>query len=377
MKVIRREIQERIVSGLVPGKVQILLGTRRVGKTFLLRMIAEQSPFKILSLNGEDFHAQQLLAESSIANYRSLLANTELLIIDEAQAVPGIGAKLKLIVDEVPGIRVLVSGSSSFDLLNKSGEPLTGRSRLFHLHPFSQAEFSVDENPLDTKQKLNERLVYGAYPEVAGTEMIDEKKDYLRDLVNAYLLKDILHHDGIRGSSKMMDILRLLSLQVGKEVSYHELGLQLGLSKNTVEKYLDLLTKVFIIFPLGGFSRNLRKEISKSNKWFFFDNGIRNAVISKFESLPLRSDTGELWENYMISEKIKRNSNQNGLGQFYFWRTYDQQEIDLVETQGENIATFEIKWGSRKVTVPAAFRKAYPDAGFRVITPENYLEGLL
>ena len=373
MMIIKRAMEDRLIGSLKPNKVSLLLGSRRVGKTFLLRELIKSFSGKILFMNAEDFSTQQLLAERSVANYRNLLAGVDLLIIDESQVIPEIGKILKLMVDEVEGIKIIASGSSSFDLLNLSGEPLTGRSSIFKLFPLAQSEFSSMETPVETKQNLEGRLIFGGYPELVNIPNPEDKKIYLTDLVHHYLLKDILAMEGLRASSKMMDLIRLLAFQVGNEVSYHELGIQLNLSKNTVEKYLDLLSKVFIIFRLGAYSKNLRKEIVKSNKWYFADNGIRNAIISDFKPFSLRTDRGELWENYLIAERLKNCSYEKSLVNHYFWRTYDQQEIDLIEERDQQITAFEIKWNTKTVISPIAFRNAYPEAGFHLITPANYL----
>ena len=328
-------------------------------------------------LNGEDYDTIALFNERSISNYRHLLEGIDLLAIAEAQNIPEIGSKLKLIVDEVEGIKVIASGSSSFDLLNKAGEPLVGRSTQFNLTTFSQKEISQIENALETRQHLESRLIYGSYPEVVMLESFERKTDYLRDIVGAYLLKDILAIDGLKNSSKMKELLRLIAFQMGSEVSYDELGKQLGMSKNTVEKYLDLLSKVFVVYRLGAYSRNLRKEVVKAGKWYFYDNGIRNAIIGNFTPLSVRQDVGALWENYLISERMKQSYNRNRAKEFYFWRTYDNQEIDLIEESPEGLSAFEFKWGDKKPNVPTSFATAYPEASFKVINTENYQEFVL
>jgi len=327
-------------------------------------------------LNGEDSDTLALLEERTASNYRRLLNGISLLAIDEAQNVPDIGAKLKLIVDEIPNIRVLASGSSSFDLLNRVGEPLVGRASQLTLTPFAQSEIGTTENALQTRQQLETRLIYGSYPEVVLMDSDQERAEYLRNIVSAYLLKDLLSIDGIRNANKMQDLLRLLAYQQGSEVSFDELGKQLGLSKNTVEKYLDLLTKVFVIYRLTGFSRNLRKEVRKSSKWYFYDTGVRNAVISNFQPLALRpqSEIGHLWENYLINERLKLHLNNVESTTLYMWRTYDQQEIDLIEENDGRLQAFEFKWGSQTPAAPIAFRNNYPDATFNVVNRSNYLE---
>jgi predicted AAA+ superfamily ATPase len=309
----------------------LIFGARRVGKTVLLRRLIKEYPGKTMFLNGEDYDTLALLENRTAANYRHLLEGIDLLAIDEAQGIPDIGNILKLIVDEVEGIRVIASGSSSFDLQNKAGEPLVGRSTQFLLTPFSQKEIAQKETRLETRQNLESRLIYGSYPEVVMMESFERKTDYLRDIVGAYLLKDILAIDGLKNSAKMKNLLRLIAFQMGNEVSCDELGRQLGMSKTTVEKYLDLLSKVFVVYRLGAYSRNLRKEVAKAGKWYFYDNGIRNAIIGNFTPLAVRLDVGALWENYLISERLKANFNDGLNKEFYFWRTYNNQEIDLIE----------------------------------------------
>ncbi|MCL2289747.1 MAG: ATP-binding protein [Bacteroidetes bacterium] len=371
---IKRNLQQRVENSLNPNKVVMIFGARRVGKTVLMNQIVKQYEGKTLTLNGEDYDTLALLENRSIGNYRNLLDNIGLLAIDEAQHIPDIGAKLKLMVDEIQGIRIIVSGSSSFDLFNKSGEPLVGRSTPFHLTAFSQTEISQIENPLQTLQNLESRLIYGSYPEVVLMNSNEERKEYLKNIVDAYLLKDILMVDGIKNASKMKELLQLIALQTGSEVSYEELGRKLGMSKNTVEKYLALLSKTFVIYRLGAFSRNLRKEVTRAGKWFFYDTGIRNALIGAYNSLVLRQDVGALWESYMIGERIKKNLNENTGKEFYFWRTYDEQEIDLLEVSGDTIFAFEFKWGDKIPNVPQAFSTAYPQATYQVLNKNNYLE---
>lgn len=375
---IRRTITEKILERLSPNRVMLIYGARRVGKTMLIRQITDDFNGKTLVMNGEDADVQALLANSSAANYRRLFNGVDLLAIDEAQTIHDIGKKLKLIVDEIPGIRVIASGSSSFDLNNSAGEPLVGRATRFLLTPFSQMEISQFENPLETRQNLDTRLRYGSYPDVVLASNDAVRMEYLRELVEAYLLKDILALDGLKNSSKMRDLLRLVAYQIGSEVSYDELGKQTGISRNTVEKYLDLLSKVYVIYKIGGFSRNLRKEVSKAGKWYFYDVGIRNAVINNFSPIALRQDTGAIWENYLISERMKRTHNLCLQHDFHFWKTYDRQEIDLIESAPDmSLEAFEIKWGDKCPKCPIAFAKAYPDTPFVVLNRENYMDYLL
>jgi predicted AAA+ superfamily ATPase len=360
---------------LVPQKVTLLLGARRVGKSILIEKFLDKYKGPFLLLNGEDEDTHELLAKRTTANYKRLLNGYDLLVIDEAQAIPDIGKKLKLMVDTIKGIKILVTGSSAFDLLNVSGEPLTGRSNTLNLYPIWQGE--LKENSLQTKQNLEDRLIYGSYPEIWHYTKLEDKKKYLLELVNAYLLKDILILDGIRSPSVIFNLLKLIAYQIGKEVSYNELGTALGISKNTVEKYLNLLTQVFVLIKVPAYSNNLRKEISKSQRWYFVDNGIRNAIIQDFTPLALRNgtDIGMLWENYLFLERIKRNDYLKDINSYHFWRTYDQQEIDLIEIKNKVMSAFEFKYSSSKLPKkPIAFDKAYPKATYRVINEKNYLD---
>lgn len=374
MEAINRLLQGKILESLAPNKAVLIFGARRVGKTVMMRQIVDSYSGRTMMLNGEDFDTLDLLQNRSVANYRHLLNGIDLLAIDEAQNVPQIGSVLKLIVDEVPGISVLASGSSSFDLLNKTGEPLVGRSTQFLLTPFSQREIAQRETVFETRQNFESRLIYGSYPEVVMMDSYERKMDYLRDIVGAYLLKDILVIDGLKNSNKMRNLLRLIAFQLGSEVSYEELGKQLGMSKTTVEKYLDLLEKVFVIYRLGAYSRNLRKEVTKAGKWYFYDNGVRNAIIGAFSPLSVRQDVGALWENYIIGERRKLNFNNLLHKEFYFWRTYDKQEIDLIEESPNGMSAFEFKWGNKMPAAPKVFSQAYPDAVYHVVNKENYMD---
>lgn len=374
MKIVKRLLEDKIRERIMPGKAVLIFGARRVGKTVLIRKLVDNYAGRTLMLNGEDFDTLALLENRTIANYRHLLEGIDLLAIDEDQNIPHIGNILKLIVDEIDGVSVLASGSSSFDLLNKTGEPLVGRSTQFLLNPFSQREILQTETVLETRQNFETRLIYGSYPEVVMMDNFERKIDYLRDIVGAYLLKDILAIDGLKNSAKMRELLRLIAFQLGSEVSYDELGKQLGMSKNTVEKYLDLLEKVFVVYRLGAYSRNLRKEVTKAGKWYFYDNGIRNAIIGNFSPLAIRQDVGALWENYLIGERRKANFNSGHHKEFYFWRTYDKQEIDLIEESSTHLMALEFKWGNKNPLIPKAFQDAYPHAEYHVINRDNYLD---
>ena len=372
--VIKRLLQEKISKRITPGKVVIIYGARRVGKTVLLRELVNSFEGKTLILNGEDYDVQSMLANRSVANYRHLFNGVELVAIDEAQNIPNIGSVLKLMVDEINGLSVIASGSSSFDLLNKTGEPLVGRSVKFQLTPLSCKEISSVETPFEMSQNLEQRMLYGMYPEVVTMSSNDMRIEYLREIVDSYLLKDILAVDGIKNASKMQNLLRLIALQVGSEVSYDELGTQLGMSKNTVERYLDLLSKVFVVYRVGAFARNIRKEVCKAGKWYFYDNGVRNAILNNFSPLAVRNDVGHLWENYFLSERRKYIHNNLKYIEQYFWRTYDKQELDLVEECDGNLLAMEIKWGKKTPKLPNVFANAYQGAEFQVINKDNYLD---
>jgi hypothetical protein len=379
MKIINRAIFNEIKAQIKTGRVLLLLGARRVGKSHLLRqVISELNPSELLLLNGEDQTTIDRMAVRSVENFKLLLGNAKFLFIDEAQNIPDIGTKLKLLVDEIPNVHVIVTGSSMFELTNKLGEPLVGRSHIIQLFPFAQLEYQPYENIIETDSRLEQRLIYGSYPELIHLPDIEEKKDYLEGLVNSYLLKDILAYEGIKKADKIIDLLRLIAFQIGNEVSIDELSINLkGISRNTIESYLDLLSKVFVIYPVKGFSRNLRKEISKSNRWYFYDNGIRNALIRNYNPLNLRNDIGQLWENYLMSERMKINAYLKRRVNTYFWRTYDQQEIDLVEESGTDLSAFEFKWNKSKVKIPTAWKNNYADATFEVICKDVYLNFVL
>lgn len=375
MKIVLRLLEAKLEANIGKNKVLLVMGTRRVGKTFLLKAIEKKLDRQIIKLNGEDLDVQETLQNLREANYRRIIGDANLVFIDEAQAIPEIGKVLKLMIDSFSELTIIATGSSSFDLLNKAGEPLTGRKISFHLYPLAQAELSKIESPLETQQYLEERLILGSYPELLQLNTFKEKSEYLLDLIQSYLLKDILSFEGIRQPDKVMRLLRLIAYQVGSEVSYNELGTQLGISKNTVERYLDLLSKVFIIYRLPAYSTNPRKEISKGSKWYFFDNGIRNAVINDFKLLTLRNDIGSLWENYLISERIKRNEYRRENVEYYFWRGYNQQEVDLIEFQNGTLSAFELKYSTnKKFKIPSAFKEAYPEASFKQISRDNYLD---
>lgn len=368
---IQRSLAAVIKKRIGQQKVLLLYGTRRVGKTFILQHLFKEYEKQSVFLNGEDMEDQERLAKRTAANYKNIAGNKKLVLIDEAQNVHDIGRVLKLMIDTVPGITIIASGSSSFDLSTKTGEPLVGRSYTYHLYPIAQCE--LKEDTITAARHLDERLVYGSYPELWHIQNEEEKSAYLKNLVQGYLLKDIFIFREIRNSEKILQLLKLLAFQIGNEVSLNEMSNQLGIHKATVEHYLDLLSKVFIIYSLGGYGGNLRKEVVKTRKWYFYDNGIRNAIINDYRPLQSRNDTGVLWEQYFLSERQKFNSYQQLTPEYYFWRTYDQQEIDLIEIQKKGIQAFETKWGKAKAKLPGGFAKNYPAATFEIINRDNYL----
>ena len=373
---IHRELTSLLMERIRSNKVLLIYGTRRVGKTELARHLAsgQENP---LFLNAEDERVQRLLSVQSRDRFEQLVGASSLVFLDEAQAIPEVGKRLKFLVDEFPHLTVVATGSSSLDLNASVGEPLTGRQVIHELFPFSMAELVAYEGRFTTESQLLNRLVFGTYPEVVLDPVGAEA--YLRELADAYLMKDLLQYDGIKRSGKLMELLRLLAYQIGSEVSTHELANQLQISKDTVAKYLDLLSKVFVIFKVQGYSGNLRKEVVKSSKWYFTDNGIRNAILRDFSPAAIRGDMGALWENFCISERRKQLSNRREFAELHFWRTYDQQEIDLIEVRNGQIQATEFKWNpdsAHKARMPKGFAKAYPEAGFQVIHPENVLDWL-
>jgi len=369
---ISRSQEDKIEALLFSGKVLIITGPRRVGKTTMLKRIVEKAGRPFLYLNGEDQSTAELLARRTSENYRNVLADSDMLVIDEAQHVPDIGLIAKLLHDELPEKQVILSGSSSFEIVQKTGEPLTGRKITFELLPFAESELWGTSSPEKRTDLLRKRMVFGNYPEIYLMKSKDVRIEYLRELRDSYLLKDVIKFENLRNAGKILNLLRLVALQVGSEVSYHELGRQLSMSKNTVEKYLDLLSKAYVLYKLEGFSRNLRKEITKSSRWYFLDNGIMTIVLNNLDDLSVRGDVGRLWENYIISERWKYLNISRQLARLHFWRTYDQQEIDLVEERGEALSAYEMKWKPQKQNPPMAWLKSYPQSTYQVISPDNY-----
>lgn len=356
------------------NKALVIYGPRRVGKTTLLSDFLKKSKLKYKLDSGDNIKVQQILSSQDFDQILNYAQGYDLIVIDEAQQIPNIGMGLKIIVDQIPGIKVIATGSSSFDLANKIGEPLTGRKNTITLYPISQLELTKIYNKYELKEKLEEFLIFGSYPEVVNAKTKEEKKKILEELVSSYLLKDILSLERVKGSKVIFDLLKLLAFQVGNEVSLNELGLQLRLDVKTVDRYLDLLEKTFVIIRIGALSRNLRKEISSKQKYYFLDNGVRNAVISQFNNLTDRNDIGQLWENFVFMERMKKRAYEHIYCNVYFWRTYSQKEIDLVEERDGKLLGYEIKWSKDNIDPPKEWLEFYKNSSFEIVNKENYLE---
>lgn len=373
---ITRFIQQSCLDHLATNrKVMLIFGPRQAGKTTLVKQIAEISGLKVLYLSADLSRNENLLMQRDLKLLSDLTEGYQLLIIDEAQRVSEIGLVLKIIYDEMPQLKIIATGSSSFDLANKTVEPLTGRKQVFHLLPFSLGEISPGFNNYELDQKLEDFLIYGMYPEVY-TSSSNQKRDIIEEICESYLFKDVLQLTTVKYTAKIRDLLRLLAFQVGQQVSIHELTQKLALNRDTVERYIDLLEKAFVIFRLPAYSRNLRNEVSKMDKIFFYDTGIRNSLIDNLKPLSQRIDVGNLWENFIVAERRKQILYQRIHVQSYFWRTYSGAEIDYIE-EGENGLTgYEIKMEKNKVRIPKAWQDEY-QGGFRLINRGNYLDLLL
>jgi hypothetical protein len=392
----KRTIQDHIEQWLFKGKVIVIYGARRVGKTTLVNQILKKYAGQDIDflekqitlsdpkseyryLNCDYITVRQLLETENEHQLKQILGNTKLIVLDEAQRIENIGLILKIIVDTFPDVQVIATGSSSFSLSNKITEPLTGRAIHYMLYPLSVQEIINTHDPLYIESNLNRLLRFGSYPEVFTTKTETQTREILESIASNYLYKDILEFENVKSSKILYNLLQLLALQLGNEVSFQELAKSLGINHLTVKRYIDLLEKCFVIFSLNAFSRNYRKEISKSVKVYFYDAGIRNMLIQNFNPLNLRSDTGGLWENFCILERFKYNQNNRRFVNSYFWRTYDQQEIDLIEEEGGKLTGYEFKWGeSRRVyTPPKAFLKHYENSSASRIDRDNYISFLI
>jgi len=370
---ISRIVIDRLMSKMGDRKVLILYGPRQAGKTTLLNMLAEKLEGKIRWWNGDEpDHRAQLLNPTS-TELRHMIGGSKYVFIDESQRIENIGLCLKFITDNIRDVKVIASGSSAFELANKINEPLTGRKWEFWLFPFSYKELSAHQDAEAERRLLHKRMIYGYYPDVVNNP--GDEPDILRELSGSYLYKDVLTWERLQKPDKLERLVQALALQVGSEVSFNELGLLCGIDNETVEKYISLLEKAFIVFRLNSFSRNLRNELKKKRKVYFYDNGIRNAVISQYNQLDLRADAGQLWENFLISRRVKFTANAGMQSNKYFWRTTAQQEIDYIEESEGKLKAFEMKWNPlRNTTIPRSFIKGYPHADLKIITPDNYEE---
>lgn len=372
---IPRIIENQILEALKPGKVVGIFGARRTGKTVLMQDLLKKIPGgKVLFVRGEDLNAAEIISSQRTSEHKKLVDGYSHLFIDEAQKITNIGENLKLMTDAIPELSILVSGSSAFDLRNKIGEPLVGRSQFFHLYPIAQLELASAKDFLEAKESLEDLLILGSYPQIVTANGTQEKKDLLESIKDGYLLKDVLEQDNIKDSLFVLNLLRLIAFQIGNDISYTELATTIGANRKTVMRYLELLEKAFVIFSLPGFSRNLRTEYTKTPRYYFWDNGIRNAVISNYNRLNSRDDVGKLWENFCVSEMIKKGDYERRYANRFFWRTYDQKEIDYLEERDGKLFGYEMKWSDGQARAPKAFLEAYPDSEFKVITRDNYLD---
>jgi uncharacterized protein len=369
-----RYYQHKFPKYLQAGKVLVVYGPRRAGKTALIEHFLKSFDGKVYHGVGEDALLQDIFRTPRRQQFEQLFSGYDLLVFDEAQKLPDVGTGLKLIVDLFPKIPVIAGGSSSFALSSQVGEPLTGRHRPMMLYPLSMMETASQFGGMRVMENLEDYLIYGTYPETLSAANHAERQEYLLLLRNSYLYKDILELEHIRNSDKLSDLLRLLAFQVGREVSLNELSNALGLAKQTVARYLDLLEKSFVVRKVRGFSRNLRKEVSRSARYYFWDNGIRNAVINNFNRLSFRDDIGMLWENFLFMEREKKRCYTGMHANTYFWRTYDRKEIDLIEEEGGKLSAYEFKWKKKGSKAMKDWLEAYPQATLEIISRENFLD---
>jgi uncharacterized protein len=373
---ISRIIKTELIKSIRPGFVTSLFGARRTGKTVMMEVISnELNHKKILKVHGENLDAAEILSSQRSATLKNFLSGYDFLFIDEAQKIPNIGINLKLIVDTLPETGIFITGSSALELIHRTGEPLTGRGKNYLLFPIAQAE--LDEDFLKRKENLEDRLVFGYYPQVVTADTDKERISVLESIKNGYLLKDILELDNNKNSLFILNLLRLLAYQIGNDISLSELASSLQVNRNTVIRYLDLLEKCYVIFSHHGFSRNLRKEFTKSPRFYFWDNGIRNSVILNYNRLNVRDDIGKLWENYCIAERRKMNNYKERMVNSFFWRTYDQKEIDLIEESGGKLSGYEFKWKDEKVRIQKDFTGTYPGSTLETISKENYIDFII
>jgi len=373
---VKRDQEEQIQKYLFRKKTVILYGARQTGKTTLVESLVKKYDHQVLFLNGDDSDIRTILSEPNAEKLKPIIGNNKIIIIDEAQRISETGLVLKIIHDNFKDIQLIATGSSAFELAYKIKEPLTGRKFEFNLYPFSFGEMVNYHGFITEKRLLEHRLIFGYYPDIVLNMDLEQK--LLKDLASSYLYKDLLMLEQIQKPALLEKILKALALQIGSEVSYNELAGLIGSDKGTVEKYIDLLEKAFIIFRLNGLNRNVRNEIKKGKKIYFYDNGIRNAIIGNFLPLTSRVDSGALWENFLVSERLKFNNNNNIDIKSYFWRTTQQQEIDYIEDFGNNLYAYEFKWNpNKKGFLSKTFLNAYPESSFKVISPDTMHEFLL
>lgn len=371
---IKRLLEEQILHQLDSStKGVVIYGPRQAGKTTLVNDVLSQRNWKTLTLNGDRRGAWwEALTSRDLSLIKMLLGGYQAVFIDEAQRIPEIGLSLKIILDEFPGLKVIVTGSSSLDLASKVSEPLTGRIVTYRLYPISMAEMSRIHTAHELNESLETRLIFGSYPEVFSLEGLLVQNEYLRNLVDAYLYRDLLELGGVRNSSKIRDLLKLLAFQIGSQVSVSELGSNLGMSKDTVTRYIDLLEKSFVIFRRGGFSRNLRKEVSKMDKIYFYDLGVRNTLIGNLNLLDNRDDAGKLWENFLTVERLKRQEYRQSLYSHYYWRLTSGAELDLVEEESGKLTGFEFKFSRKLPQPPKSWTEHYIGSAFEVVNLDNW-----
>jgi len=362
---------------LSEGKVLIIYGPRQVGKTTLLNMLLDGTGLIYKIDSGDNIRIRNVLSSEDFQLIKEYISGYELIVIDEAQNIPGIGTGLKIMVDQNPGLKIIATGSSSFNLEQEVGEPLTGRKRVINLFPLSHLELKSYLNPFELKERLHQFLVFGSYPEVYTASSNENRIELLQELVGSYLLKDVLGFDRLKSPKQLLDLIKLLAFQIGQEVSIHELAQNIGLNVRTVERYLYLLEKGFVIYRLGAYSKNLRSEITKKSKYYFYDNGIRNGIILQFNALDMRNDTGQLWENFLVSERLKYLHYSRLVANRYFWRNYRQKEIDYIEEINNQLQVYEFKWGKKKASLPAEFGKAYDVEELKTISRDNYLDFIM
>jgi len=369
---LERTIKNAIVSSFFKGKAVILYGARQVGKTTLLKNIMADFENESIYLNCDEPDIRERLTDATSTVMKELFGSKKIIFIDEAQRVKNIGLTLKILIDSFKDLQIVASGSSALELSNSIMEPLTGRAYEFHLYPFSTTELLQKLSPLEFKRVLDNRLIYGCYPDVINYP--EDAQKLLKGIANNYLYKDLLQFQNIKKSDTLEKLVRALALQVGSEVSFSELATMLGIAKQTVENYIQLLEQCFVVFRLKPFSRNLRTELTKKCKIYFFDNGIRNALINNFNQFSFRNDIGALWENFIISERVKHNFNLDLSVSIYFWRTHQQQEIDYLEEKNGILSGFEFKYDKDKFKIPSAFTENYPGAEVKLINKHNFME---